>query len=49
MSLGVIDDRTPFKTAVEIFVDEQKDGWKLAGETVRLTGEQFLASLEHEG
>jgi hypothetical protein len=46
MWMGTFDDQTPFKLAGEIFVDEKPAGYDLAGDHPRLTGEEFMASLQ---
>lgn len=43
---GLFDDRSPFKLTGEIYVDENPGGYAFAGDHPRLTGEQFLASLD---
>ena len=44
--VGSFDDQTPFKLAGEIFIDEKPAAYNLAGDHPRLTGEQFMASLQ---
>jgi hypothetical protein len=44
--LGAFDDPSPFRLAGEIYVDEKPAGYAFAGDHPRLTGAQFLASLE---
>ena len=44
--MGSFDDAKPFKLASEIYIDEKPAGYNLAGEHPRLTGEEFLASME---
>jgi len=44
--MGTFDDPTLFRLAGEIFVDDKPAGYDLAGDHPRLTGEQFLASLQ---
>lgn len=46
MGMGTFDDQTPFKLAGEIYVDEKPAGFDLAGDHPRLTGEEFMASLQ---
>ena len=44
--MGAFDDPAPFRVAGEIFIDEKPEGYALAGEHPRLTGEQFLKSIQ---
>jgi hypothetical protein len=44
--LGTFDDLSPFRLTGEIYVDEKPDCYALAGSHPRLTGAEFLASLE---
>lgn len=46
LSMGAFDDPAPFKVAGEIYVEAKPAGYNLAGDHPRLTGEEFLASLE---
>lgn len=46
--LGTFDDLTHFKLADEIFIDEKPDVYDLAGDHPRLTGEEYIASLQHK-
>jgi hypothetical protein len=42
----VFEDQSIFKLAGEIFIDENPGGYAFAGDHPRLTGEEFLASME---
>jgi len=44
--MGTFDDQTPFNLASEIFIDEKPPVYELAGDRPRLTGEEFMASLQ---
>lgn len=44
--MGSFDDQAPFNLAGEIFIDEKPPAYTLAGEHPRLTGEEFMASLQ---
>ncbi len=44
--MGSFDDQTQFHLAGEIFVDEKPPAYNLAGEHPRMTGAEFMASLE---
>jgi hypothetical protein len=46
MNMGAIDDQSPFKVDSEIFIDEKPPGYDLSGTHPRLTGEEFLASMQ---
>ncbi len=46
MWMGTFDDPAPFKLAGEIYIDEKPAAYDLAGEHPRLTGEEFLASIQ---
>ena len=46
MWVGSFDDQAPFRLSGEIFIDEKPPGYNLAGDHPRLTGEEFLASLQ---
>ena len=43
---GTFDDQTPFHLAAEIYVDEKPSGYDFSGDHPRLTGAEFLASLQ---
>lgn len=47
--MGTFDDPTLFKLAGEIYIDEKPAAYDLAGDHPRLTGEEFLASLQGNG
>ncbi len=49
MATGLFDDAGQFSLAGEIYVDEKPAGYDFAGEHPRLTGEEFLASLNQGG
>ena len=44
--MGTFEDQAPFRVVGEIFVDEKPPGYDLAGDHPRLTGEEFMASLQ---
>ena len=44
--MGTFDDQKPFSLEGEIYIDEKPSGYSLAGDHPRLTGEEFLASLQ---
>ena len=44
--MGTFDDLKPFKLAGEIYIDKKPALYDLAGEHPRLTGEEFMASLQ---
>lgn len=46
VSLGAFDDQDRFRLAGEIFIDEKPASYAFAGEHPRMTGEEFLASLQ---
>jgi len=46
MWMGSFDDQTPFNLAGEIFIDAKPPAYSLAGDHPRLTGEEFVASLQ---
>jgi len=46
VSLGAFDDQSAFRLAGEIYIDAKPPSYDLAGDHPRLTGEEFLASLE---
>ncbi len=46
MHLGSFDDQQPFKIASEIYVDDKPAAYEFAGVHPRLTGDEFLASLQ---
>lgn len=43
---GLFDDQSVFRLAGEIYVDENPGGYAFAGDHPRLTGEEFLASIQ---
>lgn len=45
MSVGVFDDPSPFRLALEIYVDHKPDGYALAGDQPRWTEAETLARL----
>ena len=47
--LGAFDDQTPFALTGEIFVDEKPASYDLAGDHPRMTGAEFIASLNLPG
>ena len=46
--MGSFDDQDRFNLAGEIFIDEKPPAYDLAGDHPRLTGEEFMASLQQE-
>ena len=46
--LGTFDDLSPFSLASEIYIDEKPNFYEFAGDHPRLTGEEFLASLQQK-
>jgi hypothetical protein len=48
LSMGSFDDQRHFKIASEIYVDYKPAGYDFAGVHPRLTGEEFLASLQKQ-
>lgn len=46
LSVGALDDSAPFTLAGEIYIDEKPDFYDLAGDHPRMTGAEFLASLQ---
>ena len=49
MLVGAFDDQAAFAMASEIFIDEKPAFYALAGDHSRLTGEEFMASLQSGG
>jgi len=47
LNMGAVDDQSPFTIASEIFIDEKPPGYDLAGKHPRLTGEEFLATVQN--
>ena len=48
VAMGSFDDREPFKVIGEIFIDDKPPGYDLAGDHPRLTGDEFMASLQQK-
>lgn len=46
LQMGTFDDQSPFKVSGEIYIDEKPAGYDLAGDHPRMTGEEFMASLQ---
>ena len=46
VQMGAFDDASQFTLVGEIYVDEKPEGYSFAGDHQRLTGEEFMASLE---
>ena len=46
MATGCFDDAEQFTVTGEIFVDEKPSGYNFAGDHPRLTGEEFMASMQ---
>ena len=49
MWAGAFDDPAPFRLTGEIYIDEKPDGYDFAGDHPRLTGEEFMASMQGNG
>lgn len=47
--MGTFDDQEPFKLASEIFIDEKPGSYDLSGEHLRMTGAEFMASVQQSG
>jgi hypothetical protein len=45
LNMGAFEDQSSFVVTDEIYIDEKPAGYAIAGDHPRLTGEQFLASL----
>jgi len=48
MWMGAFDDQTQFKLAGEIYIDEKPPVYDFAGDHPRLTGDEFMASLQQQ-
>ncbi len=48
MCMGTFDDQAQFKLAGEIYIDEKPASYEFAGDHPRLTGEEFMASLQND-
>ena len=46
--MGTFDDQAQFKLAGEIYIDEKPASYEFAGDHPRLTGEEFMASLQND-
>ncbi|TDJ36640.1 MAG: GFA family protein [Gammaproteobacteria bacterium] len=46
LQMGTFDDQSSFKVSGEIYIDEKPAGYDLAGDHPRMTGEEFMASLQ---
>ena len=46
--MGTFDDQAPFNLKGEIYIDEKPLVYELAGDHPRMTGEEFMASLEQK-
>ena len=46
MCLGAFEDQAPFAVTGEIYIDEKPASYALAGDHPRLTGAEFMASLD---
>ena len=46
MWMGTFDDLMPFKLAGEIYIDQKPAAYDLSGHHPRLTGDEFMASLQ---
>lgn len=44
--MGTFDDQTPFRLAGEIYIEEKPASYDFAGDHPRLTGAEFMASLQ---
>jgi len=49
VATGAFDDPEQFALAGEIYVDEKPGGYNFAGDHPRLTGEEFMASMNQSG
>ena len=49
MWMGTFDDPSLFKVAGEIYIDEKPASYDLAGDHPRLTGAEFMASIQGGG
>ena len=47
--MGSFDDQAAFRLAGEIFIEDKPAAYDIAGDHPRLTGEEFLASLQDQG
>jgi hypothetical protein len=48
LHMGSFDSQESFTISSEIYVDEKPAGYNVAGTHPRLTGEEFMASLEEQ-
>jgi hypothetical protein len=48
LHMGSFDSQVPFTISSEIYVDEKPPGYDLEGAHPRLTGEEFMASLQKQ-
>ncbi|MGB5344859.1 MAG: GFA family protein [Woeseia sp.] len=46
--MGTFDDQSAFKLSGEIYIDEKPPAYELAGDHPRMTGAEFMASLQQE-
>lgn len=46
--MGTFDEQAAFKLAGEIYIDEKPDAYDLAGDHPRLTGAEFMSSLQQD-
>ncbi len=44
--MGTFDDQSRFKLVGEIYIDEKPDAYDMAGDHPRLTGEEFMTSMQ---
>jgi hypothetical protein len=49
LAMGSFDDYSKFKLAGEIYIDEKPAGYAFTGDHSRMTGAEFLASLQGGG
>lgn len=46
--MGTFDDLSPFRLAGEIYIDQKPALYNLAGDHPRLTGQEFMASVQEK-
>lgn len=47
LHLGSFDEQSAFSVASEIYIEDKPQGYDIAGAHPRLTGEEFMASLQN--
>lgn len=48
LGMGTFDDQTPFELEGEIYIDEKPAAYDLAGDHPRMTGDEFMASMQQD-